>query len=54
MSEDFAESMHHQNVRKYRLELALAQLGLKRSKLITLIARAKIDAKDHGWPETPA
>jgi hypothetical protein len=53
MSEAFAEAMHHQTVRKYRLELALTQLGLKRAKLLTLIARAKIDAEDNGWPETP-
>jgi hypothetical protein len=54
MSEAFSEAMHHQSARKYRVELALAQLGLKRARLITLIARAKIDAKDHGWAETPA
>jgi hypothetical protein len=52
MSEAFAEAMHHQTVRNYRRELAGAQPGLKRARLLTLIARAKLAAEDHGWPAT--
>jgi hypothetical protein len=52
MSEAFAEAMHHQSVRNYRAELVVAPMGLKRAKLLTLIARAKMDAEDHGWPAT--
>jgi hypothetical protein len=49
MSEASAEAMHHQSVRDYRRELAVAPPGLKRAKLLTLIARAKMDAEYHGW-----
>jgi hypothetical protein len=52
MSEAFAEAMHHQSVRTYRRELALEPMPLKRARLKTLIARAKMDAEDHGWPAT--
>ena len=52
MPEAFAEAMHHQSVRNYRAELVLAPTALKRAKLLTLIARAKLDAEDHGWPAT--
>jgi hypothetical protein len=52
VSETFAEAMHHQSVRGYRAELVLAPTALKRAKLLTLIARAKMNAEDHGWPET--
>jgi hypothetical protein len=52
MSKAFAEAMHHRSVRNYRLELALEPPGLKKARLLTLIARAKMDADEHGWPET--
>ena len=52
MSDAFAEAMHHQSVRTYRRELALEPMPLKRARLKTLIARAKMDAEDHGWPAT--
>jgi hypothetical protein len=52
MSEAFAEAMHHQAIRTYRRELALEPMPIKRAKLKTLIARAKMDAEDHGWPST--
>jgi hypothetical protein len=52
MSTAFVEAMHHQRVRTYRLELSLAPLGLKRAKLLTLIAREQMHAEEEGWPET--
>ena len=52
MSEAFAEAMHHQTIRTYRRELARESMWIKRAKLLTLIARAKMDAEDHGWPAT--
>jgi hypothetical protein len=52
MSKAFAEAMHHQSVRTYRRELLFAPVGLKRAKLLTLIARAKITAEEEDWPET--
>jgi hypothetical protein len=52
MNDGFAEAMHHQTVRTYRRELAREPIAIKRAKLITLIARAKMDAEDHGWPAT--
>jgi hypothetical protein len=52
MSDAFAEATHHQTIRTYRRELLLEQMPLKRAKLITLIARAAMDAEAHGWPET--
>jgi hypothetical protein len=52
MSEAFAEAMHHQSVRTYRRELLLAPTGLKRARLLTLIARERTAAAEHGWPAT--
>jgi hypothetical protein len=52
MSDSFAKSMHHLTVRQYRLELAMAPPGVGRAKLITLLARMKVAAEEHGWPET--
>ncbi len=52
MDDARTEKMHHDNVRKYRRELLSAPVGLKRSKLLTLIARAKVDAADYGWGKT--
>jgi hypothetical protein len=52
MSTAFGEAMHHQRVRTYRQELSLAPLGLKRAKLLTLIAREKMAAEEQGWAET--
>jgi len=52
MSKAFAEAMHHQSVRTYRRELLLKPVGLKRAKLLTLIARARMTAEDEEWPET--
>jgi len=52
MSKAFAEAMHHQSVRTYRRELLLTPVGLKRAKLLTLIARARMTAEDEEWPET--
>jgi len=49
---DFNEALHHQTVRDYRRELAVAPPGLKRTKLVTLIARMKMAAAEHGWPQT--
>lgn len=53
MSDSVAETEHHQNVREYREELILAPDGLRRSRLITLIAREKMLAEEEGWPPTP-
>ena len=47
-----AEIVHHQTVRKYRLELTTAPPGLGRAKLMTLLARMEMAAEEHGWPET--
>ena len=52
MSESFAEMTHHNTVRSYRLELAQEFVLIRRAKLITLLARAKMDAIDHGWAAT--
>jgi hypothetical protein len=52
MSKAFAEAMHHQTVRTYRRELLLTPVGLKRARLLTLIARAKMTAENEEWPET--
>jgi hypothetical protein len=52
MPEAFAEAMHHQTVRNYRVELRYAPPGLKRAKLLTLLARTEMAAKEHGWPAT--
>ena len=52
MSEAFAEAVHHESIRNYRRELALEPMPLKRARLKTLIARAKMDAEDHGWRAT--
>jgi hypothetical protein len=52
MPDTFAQNMHHEAVRKYRLELATAPQGLGRAKLITLLARMKMVAEEHDWPET--
>jgi len=52
MSDGIAEAMHHQTIRTYRRELARESKPLRRAKLVTLIARAMTDAKDHGWPAT--
>jgi hypothetical protein len=52
MSEAFDETLHHQNVRIYRRELALEWAPLKRARLKTLIAREKMAAEDYGWPAT--
>ena len=52
MSNVFAEAMHHQTVRNYRLELACVVPGLKRARLLTLLARLKFAAEEHGWPAT--
>jgi len=52
MSEDFAEMIHHQTIRTYRRELADEYVPIRRAKLLTLIARARMAAADHGWPET--
>jgi len=52
MDDALTERMHHDNLRTYRRELLLAPAGLKRAKLLTLIARAKIDSEDHGWGKT--
>jgi hypothetical protein len=52
MSKVFAEALHHQSVRTYRRELLLTPVGLKRARLLTLIARAKMTAEDEDWPET--
>jgi len=49
---DFAESMHHRAVRYYRIELAKTTPGLSRAKLVTLLARLRMAAEDHGWPAT--
>ena len=52
MSESFAEMMHHKAVRSYRLELSQELVPIRRAKLVTLIARAKMDAADHSWGAT--
>jgi len=52
MDETLAERIHHDNLRKYRRELLLAPEGLKRAKLVTLIARARIDSEFYGWGKT--
>jgi hypothetical protein len=44
--------MHDLTVRQYRLELSTALPGVGRNKLITLLARMKMTAEEHGWPET--
>ena len=46
------EVIHHQSVRQYRKELAVASSTLRRSKLITLLARAEMDAEEYGWSAT--
>jgi len=46
------EATHHTNVRAYQRELAVTPEGLKRNRLLNLIARAKVEAADNGWPET--
>lgn len=53
MSESVAELMHHLAVCQYRRELTISRPGLKRSRLVTLIARAKVLAEDEGWAPTP-
>ena len=53
MLESVAEHEHHQHVREYRQELMLAPTGLKRSRLMTLLAREEVLARDEGWPPTP-
>jgi hypothetical protein len=45
--------MHHLAVCQYRRELTISRPGLKRSRLVTLIARAKVLAEDEGWAPTP-
>jgi hypothetical protein len=52
MPDALAEQIHHVSVRTYRQELALGPVGLKLSTLLTLMARAKIAAKEHGWSAT--
>ena len=52
MDDALTERMHHDNLRKYRRELLCAPAGLKRAKLLTLIARASMDAEDFGWGKT--
>jgi hypothetical protein len=52
MPRAFAEAMHHQTLRTYRQELLVAPVGLKRARLLTLIARARMTAEEEGWPET--
>jgi hypothetical protein len=52
MDDASTERMHHNDLRKYRRELALAPAGLKKAKLVTLIARAQIDAEYYGWGRT--
>lgn len=47
-----AHNEHDRTVRQYRLELATAPAGMGRSKLQTLLARMKMAAEEHGWPET--
>ena len=53
MLESAAESEHHQKVQKYRQDLKLAPAGLRRSRLMTLIAREEMLAQEEGWPPTP-
>jgi len=52
MSDDLIERIHHTNVRAYRRELALAPVGLRRAKLLTLIARETAAAREQGWSAT--
>jgi hypothetical protein len=44
--------IHHQSVRQYRKSLAIASSTLRRSKLMTMLARAELDAEQHGWSLT--
>ena len=53
MSDCTAEADHRQIVLEYRRELLLAPAGLKRSRLITLIAREKMLAREEGWAPIP-
>ena len=50
MPEAFAKVMHNETVRAYRRELEYAPRGLKRARLLTLIARLKRVAEERGWP----
>ena len=52
MDDANTERTHHDNLRKYRRELLLAPAGLKKTKLLTLIARANIEAEYYGWGKT--
>ena len=52
MPNAFAEAMHHQTLRTYRRELEFQGQGLKRVRLLTLIARLNIEATERGWPPT--
>jgi hypothetical protein len=52
MDERSTERAHHDNLRKLRWELSLAPVGIKRAKLLTLIARANMEAADYGWGKT--
>jgi len=49
---DSSEATHQQTVRDYRRELAVASTPLQRAKLLTLIARMNMAAKEHGWSQT--
>jgi hypothetical protein len=53
MSDFASEAEHLQMVLEYRRELLLAPVGLKRARLITLIAREKMLAREEGWPPIP-
>lgn len=50
MPEAFAKAMHNETVRAYRRELEYAPRGLKRARLLTLIARLRLVAEERGWP----
>ena len=53
MSDSTAEAEHLQIVLEYRRELLLAPAGIKRTRLITLIAREKMLAREEGWAPVP-
>jgi hypothetical protein len=52
MDEVSAERMRDVDLRKYGRELSLAPAGLKKTKLLTRIVHAKMDAEYYGWGKT--
>jgi hypothetical protein len=46
------EMLHHQTMRYYRHELLTLREGARRTLLLSLMARARTSAEEHGWSVT--